>query len=132
MGQDGKDVLGISYSRSESSFIQNGFIFIRDFSQESYHEQVRGVHLTVQINWHPMRKAAAAGPLKGILSDSENMLHMCTCESFPCCCLGANLQRVCLARLIASPEYSSVCKIFQTTQLLMFFHISFPLRNRDL
>lgn len=51
------------------------FVFIRDFSQKSYHEQVRGVRLKAQNNWHPMREATAAGPLKAILSGSENVLH---------------------------------------------------------
>lgn len=55
-------------------FIQNGLVFVRDFSQRTYHEQEWGVHLTVQTNWHPMREATAADPLKAI-SDSENVLH---------------------------------------------------------
>lgn len=34
--------------------------------------------------------------------------------------------------LIAGDEHSSMCKTFQTAQFLMSFHISLPLRNRDL
>lgn len=56
----------------------------------------------------------------------------CACESFPCCGFGANLQRVCLARLTASPEYSSMCKTSHNAQLLMLFHTFLPPSSRDL
>lgn len=36
-----------------------------------------------------------------------------------------------LASLVSSTEYSTACKILQADQLLITFHISLPLRNRD-
>lgn len=140
MWKDEKDILGISCSTYGLSFIKM-VSFLSEIS----------LRKAVMSKWEePIWQSKPTGSQWGklqlqtpckVISLRECALfpHVgfalsvtCACESFPCCGFGANLQRVCLARLTASPEYSSMCKTSHNAQLLMLFHTSLPPRSRDL